>query len=96
MAAAVGLGRGGELDVALELFDEATDDLEAQRSGLSPVEVWVKPLAVIGNPQQNRLIRLGGEGDRDLGVGLIRKGVFQGIADQFIDDQAAGNGAVEI
>ncbi|MFH1477949.1 MAG: hypothetical protein ABIH24_10750 [Verrucomicrobiota bacterium] len=70
--------------------------LQAQRGGVAKIHFERESHAVVANLQPVQVIRGGLEPDTDLAPPVIRKGIFQGIGHQLVDDQATWNCLVNV
>ena len=90
-----GAGLARERDRPPELLSQHRDDL--QPKGLCVAEIDVRGEANPGiTHTQGDVPALGPQRDVDVTGATVGKGVFQGVGEEFIQDEAAGDGGIDI
>ncbi|MCX6992238.1 MAG: hypothetical protein NT011_03745 [Kiritimatiellaeota bacterium] len=70
--------------------------MQTQRCGVSEIHFGREAHAVVADLQPIQVIRGSLESDTNRAPPVIRKGIFQGIGHQFVDDQTARNRLVNV
>ncbi|MCG2661729.1 MAG: hypothetical protein L6437_15970 [Kiritimatiellae bacterium] len=78
------------------MFHKSHYQLQTQRCGVSEIDFGRESHAVVADLQPAQVIRGGLESDTNLAPPVIRKGIFQGIGHQLVDDQTARNRLVNV
>jgi len=84
-----------EPKAAIDLFGEQLDDLQAEGFGAFQAEIGGEADALIGDRERHRVGNGDAQRDGYLSAHLSRVGVLERIGEEFVYDQAAGDGLLD-
>src|SRR4051812_21124621 len=82
------------LNYTADLAGQRRHQLEPQAFGLAEIETRPQPHPIIGE-QKDKPVLLFVEPKQDGAFSLVWKSVFQGVGEQFVEDEAAGNSVID-